>query len=125
MQLRCTLGLSQLDITYEISGSGFWVPHTGRMANCCPVCYPHNMQITVTIPDELAAQVQSRGLTPEKYVERLIAERTPVALEGSRNRELSAEEFNSSLDALARYSHKIPSLPIEALSRESLYQDHD
>ncbi len=32
------------------------------------------MQITVTIPDELAAQVQARGLTLESYVERLIAE---------------------------------------------------
>ena len=32
------------------------------------------MQITVTNPDEFAAQVQSRGLTPKSFVERLIAE---------------------------------------------------
>jgi hypothetical protein len=30
------------------------------------------MQITVTIPDEFAEQVQARGLTPENYVEKLI-----------------------------------------------------
>ena len=83
------------------------------------------MQITVTIPDELADQAQSRGLTPERYVERLIAEQTPVLREAPHHRDLSSEEFNSSLDALARYSNKIPSLPIEALSRESFCQDHD
>jgi hypothetical protein len=33
------------------------------------------MQITVAIPDEFAAQVQASGLTPESFVEKLIAER--------------------------------------------------
>jgi hypothetical protein len=35
------------------------------------------------------------------------------------------EDFNASLDRLTRYSDKIPSLPIEAFSRESFYEDHD
>lgn len=83
------------------------------------------MQITVTIPDELAAQALSRGLTPESYVERLIAEQTIMQHGATPQRNLSLEEFNVSLDALTRYSDKIPSLPIEALSRESFYQDHD
>jgi hypothetical protein len=34
------------------------------------------MQITVTLPDEVAAQVQARGLTPERFVEKLIADET-------------------------------------------------
>jgi hypothetical protein len=83
------------------------------------------MQITVTIPDELAAQAQSRGLTPENYVERLIAEQTIMPHGATRQRNLSLEEFDVSLDALTRYSDKIPSLPIEALSRDNFYQDHD
>ncbi len=82
------------------------------------------MQITVTIPDELAAQVQSRGLTPVSYVEHLISEQTATARESTSNR-LSLEEFDASLDDLTRYSDKIPILPAEAFSRESLYQDHD
>ena len=82
------------------------------------------MQITVTIPDELAAQVQSRGLTPVSYVEHLIAEHTATARE-STSHKLSSEEFDASLDDLTRYSDKIPVLPAEAFSRESLYQDHD
>ena len=83
------------------------------------------MQITVTIPDEVAAQAQARGLTPETYVEKWIAEQTS-ALEASRpKRELTSEDFDASLDALARYSDKIPSLPIQSFSRESFYEDHD
>lgn len=34
------------------------------------------MQVTITIPDELAAQAVASGSTPESYVEKLIAEKT-------------------------------------------------
>lgn len=94
------------------------------MAIVRSVCYPYYMQVTVNIPDELAAQVQSRGLTPQSYVEHLIAEQTATA-GGSAAHKLSLEEFEASLDELTRYSGKIPVLPSEAFSRESLYQDHD
>jgi hypothetical protein len=36
-------------------------------------CYSFYMQITVDIPDEIAAQVQARGLTLDAYVQDLIA----------------------------------------------------
>jgi hypothetical protein len=87
------------------------------------------MQVTVEIPDELAAQVQARGLAPKSYVEGLIADQAAL-LEASGsslelNSDLSPDDFNASLDALTRYSEKIPSLPIEALTRESFYQDRE
>jgi hypothetical protein len=82
------------------------------------------MQVTINIPDELAAQIQSRGLTPQSYVEHLIAEQAATA-KGSAAHKLSLEEFEASLDELTRYSDQIPVLPSEAFSRESLYQDHD
>lgn len=81
------------------------------------------MQVTVTIPDELATQVQSRGLTLQSYVEGLLAEQ--ASRKTVARHELSLEEFDASLDELAQYSDKIPSLPDPALSRESFYQDHD
>lgn len=81
------------------------------------------MQVTVNIPDELAAQVQSRGLTPQSYVERLLTEQ--VLQRSVSSPKLSLEEFDASLGELARYSDKIPFLPDAALSRESFYQDHD
>ena len=72
------------------------------------------MQITVTIPDDLAAQVQARGLTPESYVEKLIEEQISTLHASIPARELSLEEFNASLDALTRYSDKIPSFSIQS-----------
>jgi hypothetical protein len=81
--------------------------------------YPQAMQITVNIPDDFAAQVQARGLTPESYVEGLIAEQTAALQSSGPSRELTSEEFNASLDALTRYSDKIPSHPIPFFSRDS------
>jgi hypothetical protein len=81
------------------------------------------MQVTVNIPDELAAQIRSRGLTPQSYVERLLAEQ--VLKKADSSPKLSLEEFDASLDELTQYSERIPSLPDAALSRESFYQDHD
>ena len=94
-----------------------------------PLCYSCSMQITVEIPDKLAASVQARGLAPKSYVEGLIA-RQAAMLEASSpspdsSPELSLEEFDASLDALARYSDKIPSLPLDAFTRESFYPDRD
>lgn len=79
------------------------------------------MQITVTIPDEIAAQVEARGLTPEGYVEGLIetAARTARLVPG---REKNMQEF---FREMAAHSDKIPQLPDEAFTRESFYRDHD
>jgi len=82
------------------------------------------MQITVTIPDEFAAQAQVRGLTPESYVERLIddvAHVSPKPLPPAKPK-MDMESF---FQAMAAYSDKIPQLPDEAFTRESFYQDHD
>jgi hypothetical protein len=83
------------------------------------------MQIAINIPDELAATIQASGLEVEKYVESLIAEKAAAPRRRSLGGELTLEEFNASLDRLARYSEKIPSLPDEAFSRENMYSDHD
>jgi hypothetical protein len=82
------------------------------------------MQITVEIPDELAAQVQARGLTPESYVRSLIedAVRVETTAPEQVKRKMSMEAF---IRAMAANSEKIPALPVEAFTRESFYQDHD
>lgn len=79
------------------------------------------MQITVQIPDELAAKVRESGLTPEEYVRGLIEEaaaRTPAEKRPKRDME-------AFFRAMAANSEKIPQLPDEAFTRESFYQDHD
>jgi hypothetical protein len=83
------------------------------------------MQIVVNIPDELAAQVRARGLTPESYVEGLVSRHAKTPPDPSSADLLSQEQFNAALDAMTRYSDKIPSLPIDAFARESFYRDRD
>ena len=83
------------------------------------------MQITVNIPDEFAAQVEALGLSPEAYLERLIARATKQRSASEAGRRSGMEEFEAALDALARHSDKIPALSVETFSRENLYSDHD
>ncbi len=79
------------------------------------------MEITVNIPDELAAQAQARGLKPEAYVEEILAQQVTVPpVQQIR----TTEEIRAWLDSLAQFSDKIPPLP-ETISREWIYQDHD
>jgi hypothetical protein len=87
------------------------------------------MQITVTIPDDVAAQVMARGLTPEGYVEALIAERSAVASQVAVDTLAETKTRLSDLEVffaeMAAHSDRVPILPDEALTRESFYQDHD
>jgi hypothetical protein len=82
------------------------------------------MQITIEIPDEMAAQARARGLTPEFYVRSLIVEAAhaaPIPLPPAEPR----MDMKTFLREMAAHSEKIPQLPNEAFTRESFYQDHD
>ena len=92
------------------------------------------MQITLTAHSEQllrAALARSPGRSPAEIVEQALAERAEretATLARARLPEptrLSSEEFQGALDRMARFSDKIPALPIEAFSRESFYEDHD
>jgi hypothetical protein len=87
-------------------------------------CYAFSMQITIEIPDEFAAEVKSRGLSPESYVRSLIEDaiRISPAPSGPASQKMDIETF---LREMAAHSEKIPVLPDEAFTRESFYQDHD
>jgi len=77
------------------------------------------MQITVTIPDELAAQAQARGLALDRYLPELLAEDLateaesrpahPVseAIDNLRVlREQNAERRNAAVDAMMQFAAK-------------------
>ncbi len=84
------------------------------------------MTITVEIQPEvqaeLAAQAAARGMDVPTYAATLLEQAAQPAQPEAKNRNL--EEFEKTLDRIAQFSHKIPVLPDEAFSRESLYQDH-
>jgi hypothetical protein len=81
------------------------------------------MEVTVKIPDELAARAKSRGLRIEDYVAELLAQQFgPQHVGASAVR--TPEEIRAWLDSLAQFSDKIPPLP-ENITRDWIYQDHN
>ena len=82
------------------------------------------MEITVNIPDEVAAKARALGMTPESYVESLVdhdklEENSSLSVNG---RMANLERF---FKEISRNSEKIPRLPDEAFTREGFYSDHD
>jgi len=85
------------------------------------------MTITINIrPEteaELARRAEMHGMDVPAYAATILEEATkpaePLVTDNS------IEEFEKSLDRIAQFSDKIPALPDEAFSRESIYRDHD
>jgi hypothetical protein len=86
-------------------------------------CYLHSMEITVTIPDEVAEKAQARGLELKTYVEELVAE-NPIPDGPEPTVEEKLAQLERFFAQMSSHAHKIPILSDEALSRESFYSDH-
>ncbi|HEX4135402.1 MAG TPA: hypothetical protein VHY84_12385 [Bryobacteraceae bacterium] len=71
---------------------------------------------------ELNRQAAAHGIDIGSYAASLLEEATHIPV-GARA--LSLDQLDNTLRELAQFSDKIPSLPDEAFSRESLYRDHD
>jgi len=71
---------------------------------------------------ELSRQAAARGLDVGAYAATLLEEAARIPAEA---KQLSSSQLDNTLRELAQFSRKIPLLPDEAFSRESLYRDHD
>lgn len=84
------------------------------------------MNLTINIKPEVRAelvrQAAAHGVDLGDYAANLLEEATQVT---AGPRKLTLEQLDKALEEMAQFSEKIPSLPDEALSRESLYRDHD
>ncbi|MGD0776537.1 MAG: hypothetical protein ABSC05_27290 [Candidatus Solibacter sp.] len=80
------------------------------------------VNITPEVQAELARQAAAHGRAIEAHAASLLEEAVHLpASAGS----LSLDRLENTLRDMAQFSYKIPSLPDEAFTRESLYQDHD
>lgn len=80
------------------------------------------MQITLTIPDDIAALAQARGLSVEAYVQDLIEQQArPQERQPSHVR--TREEIESFFSAMSEGSQRLRSLPTTSFTRESFYED--
>jgi hypothetical protein len=81
------------------------------------------VEVKPEVEAELAARARARGMDVPSYAAALLEEAAQPPLREPRDHSL--EEFEKTVDHMAQFSHKIPVLPDEAFSRESLYRDHD
>jgi hypothetical protein len=80
------------------------------------------IDIKPEVQTELSRQAAARGVDVGAYAATLLEEAAHVR---AGTKKLSPSQLENTLWELAQFSHKIPLLPDEAFSRESLYQDHD
>ena len=84
------------------------------------------MTITINIKPEIEAeltrQAEIHGMDVPAYAASLLGQAAKPP-QPDVDRDLG--KFEKSLDRIAQFSDKIPALPDEAFSRESLYRDHD
>jgi len=73
-------------------------------------CYIDAMEITVEIPDEIAAQAEVLGMRVDAYVEEILSQQIGARPMGAPRPRTSAE-IRAWLDCLAQFSDKIPPLP--------------
>ena len=80
------------------------------------------IDIKPEIQAELGRHAAAHGVDIVAYAASLLEEAAQFPV---RSMVLSASQLDKTLEEIAQFSHKIPSLPDEAFSRESLYRDHD
>lgn len=79
------------------------------------------IELDPELKERLVEAARAHGLAVEEYAEGLL--RDAVVLRSRPSGRLSQEELRAMLVAIAEGSEKLPSLPTNAFSRESLYQD--
>ena len=80
------------------------------------------MEITLKIPDELAAQARACGANLEAYIQEILAQQ--LASPPNAHQSRTPEEIRAWLDSLAQFSDKIPPLP-ETISRDWIYRGNN
>ena len=81
-----------------------------------------HVDIAPEVQAELARQAAARGRAVEAYAASLLEE---AASHPAGAGKLNQDRLEDTLQEMAQFSHKIPSLPDKAFTRESLYRDHD
>jgi hypothetical protein len=79
------------------------------------------IEVKPEVQAELSRQAAARGVDISSYAASLLEEAAVPA----SSKALSETQLDRTLHELSQFSHKIPLLPDEAFSRESIYRDHD
>jgi len=80
------------------------------------------IDIKPEVQAELSRQAAAHGVDVGSYAATLLEEAAHIP---AGPKKLNQSQLDKTLQELAQFSDKIPLLPDEAFSRESLYGDHD
>ena len=80
------------------------------------------INIKPEVQEELSRQAAAHGVDVNSYAASLLEEAAHVP---AGSKKLSQAQLEKTLEEIAQFSQKIPVLPDEAFSRESLYRDLD
>jgi hypothetical protein len=80
------------------------------------------IEIKADVQEALNRKAAASGVDLGTYAASLLEE---AAHAPSGEKTLGQNQLDNALRELAQFSHKIPSLPDAAFSRENLYRDHD
>ena len=86
------------------------------------------IQLQPELEAQLASEARAKGLSLDGYVEKIVRARPVEDVEVQptvMDREARIASLEQFFEEMAAHSDEIPILPIEAFSRESIYQDHD
>ena len=79
------------------------------------------IELKPEVEANLAAQAEARGMALDAYLQNAIEDLAHSEL----RQKSSPEELEAALDLLAEMGKDLPPLPSSALTRESIYRDHD
>src|SRR5260370_30668137 len=80
------------------------------------------INIKPEVQEELSRQAAAHGVDVNSYAASLLEEAAHVPAGAKK---LSQAQLEKTLEEIAQFSQKIPGLPDEAFTRESLYRDHE
>jgi hypothetical protein len=80
------------------------------------------MQVTLTIPDDIADKVQALGLSIEAYVQDLLEQARSQEQQTAQAR--THGESEAFFTAMSEGSERLPSLPTASFTRESFYENY-
>ena len=84
------------------------------------------MTITLILEPEVQAELTRRAAACGSAVETYAAGLLQAAVQATeRSGRLNEDQLEDTLREMAKFSHKVPILPDAALTRESIYLDHD
>jgi hypothetical protein len=80
------------------------------------------VELTPEVEERLAEQARYRGVELESHIKKLIEDAAAVPPPTPK---IDRDGINAMLDEFAEMGKDLPVIPLSALTREAMYEDHD